>query len=100
MGGLLVQGVQTWSAVAVPLPHWEVTQPSNVFRIFEQGSRLGTAALGLNGLNSPVPGLPDKFEDPGRPNNRSSDRGLGTLNRVDLPTPAPNKASSIISLTQ
>ena len=76
----------SWSAVAVPLPHWEVTQPSNVFRIFEKGSRLGTAALGLNGLNTPIPGLPDKFEDPGRPNNRSSDRGLGTLNRVDLPT--------------
>ncbi|MFY9341659.1 MAG: hypothetical protein WAT39_04170 [Planctomycetota bacterium] len=76
----------SWSAVAVPLPHWEVTQPSNVFRIFEQGSRLGTAALGLNGLASPVPGLPDKNEDPGRPNNKSSDRGLGTLNRVDLPT--------------
>jgi hypothetical protein len=76
----------SWSAVAVPLPHWEVTQPSNIFRIFEKGSRLGTAALGLNGLNTPIPGLPDKFEDPGRPNNRSSDRGLGTLNRVDLPT--------------
>ncbi len=76
----------SWSKVALPLPHWEITQPSNVFRIFEKGSRLGTAALGLNGLNSPIPGLPDKFEDPGRPNNRSSDRGLGTLNRVDLPT--------------
>lgn len=76
----------SWSPFAVPLPHWEVTQPSNIFRIFEQGSRLGTAALGLNGLNTPIPGLPDKFEDPGRPNNRSSDRGLGTLNRVDLPT--------------
>ncbi|MBX3464870.1 MAG: hypothetical protein KF830_17010 [Planctomycetes bacterium] len=76
----------SWSAIALPLPHWEVTQPGNVFRIFEQGSRLGTAALGLNGLNSPIPGLPDKFEDPGRPNNKSSDRGLGTLNRVDLPT--------------
>ncbi|MEZ6036971.1 MAG: hypothetical protein R3F29_05790 [Planctomycetota bacterium] len=76
----------SWSPLAVPLPHWEVTQPSNVFRIFEKGSRLGTVAIGLNGLNSPVPGLPDKFEDPGRPNNRSSDRGLGTLNRVDLPT--------------
>jgi hypothetical protein len=76
----------SWSAVAAPLPHWEVTQPSNIFRIFEKGSRLGTAAIGLNGLNSPVPGLPDKFEDPGRPNNKSSDRGLGTLNRVDLPT--------------
>ena len=76
----------SWSALAVPLPHWEVTQPGNVFRIFEQGSRLGGVALGLNGLSSPVPGLPDKFEDAGRPNNRSSDRGLGTLNRVDLPT--------------
>ena len=76
----------SWSPIAVPLPHWEVTQPSNIFRIFEKGSRLGTVALGLNGLNTPIPGLPDKFEDPGRPNNRSSDRGLGTLNRVDLPT--------------
>jgi hypothetical protein len=75
-----------WSPVAVPLPHWEVTQPANIFRIFEQGSRLGGVGLGLNGLASPVPGLPDKFEDPGRPNNRSSDRGLGTLNRVDLAT--------------
>ncbi|HEX5053231.1 MAG TPA: hypothetical protein VFZ65_15760 [Planctomycetota bacterium] len=76
----------SWSDVALPLPHWEVTQPSNIFRIFEQGSRLGGVGLGLNGLSSPVPGLPDKFEDPGRPNNKSSDRGLGTLNRVDLPT--------------
>ncbi len=76
----------SWSAVAVPLPHWEVTQPSNIFRIFEKGSRLGTVTLGQNGLASPVPGLPDKSEDPGRPNNRSSDRGFGTLNRVDLPT--------------
>ena len=31
----------SWSAVAAPLPHWEVTQPSNIFRIFEKGSRLG-----------------------------------------------------------
>jgi hypothetical protein len=76
----------SYSELALPLPHWEVTQPGNVFRIFEKGSRLGTAALGQNGLASPIPGLPDKFEDPGRPNNKSSDRGLGTLNRVDLPT--------------
>ena len=69
----------------VPLPHWEVIQPGNVYRVFERGSRLGTAALGLNGSNTPVIGLPDKIEDPGRPNNRLSDRGLGTLNRVDLP---------------
>jgi hypothetical protein len=72
--------------VAAPLPHWEITQPANIFRIFEQGSRLGGVALGFNGLPTPIPGLPDKFEDPGRPNNRSSDRGLGTLLRVDLAT--------------
>lgn len=69
----------------VPLPHWEVTQPGNIYRVFEKGSRLGHVALGINGLPVPVVGLPDKLEDPGRPNNRLSDRGMGTLNRVDLP---------------
>ena len=68
-----------------PLPHWEAFQPGNVFRVFEKGSRLGGAALGLNGFPIPLIGVPDKFEDPGRPNNRLSDRGLGTLLRVDLP---------------
>ena len=56
-----------------------------MFRVFEKGSRLGAVALGFNGLAAPTVGLPDKLEDPGRPNNRLSDRGLGTLNRVDLP---------------
>jgi hypothetical protein len=69
----------------LPLPHWEVTQTGNIYRVFEQGSRLGGTGLGLNGLAVPAIGLPDKLEDPGRPNNRLSDRGLGTLNRVDLP---------------
>ncbi|MFT5292171.1 MAG: hypothetical protein ACI8QS_003021 [Planctomycetota bacterium] len=67
-----------------PPPHFEVGQTANIFRVFEKGSRLGTAALGFNGLPVPLVGIPDKFEDPGRPNNRLSDRGLGTLNRVDL----------------
>ncbi|MBI4607126.1 MAG: hypothetical protein HY721_34615 [Planctomycetes bacterium] len=69
----------------MPLPHWEITQPGNVFRVFEKGSRLGGPSLGFNGAPTPLVGLPDKLEDPGRPNNRLSDRGLGTLNRVDLP---------------
>ena len=68
-----------------PLPQWEVTQTGNIFRTFEKGSRLGGAALGFNGNPVPLVGLPDKLEDPGRPNNRLSDRGLGTLNRIDLP---------------
>ena len=69
----------------VPLPHFEVGQTGNVFRVFETGSRLGGAALGFNGAPVPLIGLPEKLDDPGRPNNRLSDRGLGTLNRVDLP---------------
>ena len=69
----------------VPLPHFEVGQTGNVFRVFETGSRLGGPALGFNGAPLPLIGLPEKREDPGRPNNRFSDRGLGTLNRVDLP---------------
>ncbi len=69
----------------LPLPHFEVTQTGNIFRVFERGSRLGHTGLGLNGLPVPLIGLPDKLEDPGRPNNRMSDRGLGTKNRIDLP---------------
>ncbi len=69
----------------VPLPHFEVGQTGNVFRVFETGSRLGGVPLAFNGLPTPLIGLPDKLEDAGRPNNRQSDRGLGTLNRVDLP---------------
>ncbi len=75
----------SYAKFGVPIPNWEVTQTANIFRTFEQGSRLGGAALGFNGLPVPVIGLPDKLEDAGKPNNRNSDRGLGTLNRVDLP---------------
>jgi hypothetical protein len=68
----------------VPLPNFEISQPGNVFRTFEQGSRLGGPALGFNGASLPLVGIPDKLEDAGRPNNRLSDRGYGTLTRVDL----------------
>ncbi|MEY4774202.1 MAG: hypothetical protein RIT40_1237 [Planctomycetota bacterium] len=74
----------SWARFLLPLPRFEATQPANLFRVFEEGSRLGTVPLGQNGLPTPAVGLPDKLEDPGRPNNRLSDRGLGTLNRVDL----------------
>lgn len=68
----------------LPLPNFEISQTANIFRVFERGSRFGTAALAFNGLPVPLIGLPDKLEDPGQPNNRLSDRGFGTLNRVDL----------------
>lgn len=55
-----------------PLPHFESSQPGNVLRIFERG-----------GKNPAEVGLPDPFEEPGRPRARLSARGLGTRNRTD-----------------
>ncbi len=55
-----------------PLPRFENSQPGNVLRIFERGGR-GRVEVGI----------PDIFEDPGRPKVRLSNRGLGTLNRTD-----------------
>src|SRR5215831_3371268 len=55
-----------------PLPRWEISQPGNTLRVFERGGkrRLET-------------GLPDKDEDPGKPDKGLSARGLGTAQRTD-----------------
>jgi hypothetical protein len=55
-----------------PLPRFEVGQPGNVLRIFERGQEKPLEV-----------GLPVLDEPPGRPLNRLSNRGLGTLNRID-----------------
>jgi hypothetical protein len=55
-----------------PLPRFEITQPGNVLRIFERGGRF-----------RPEIGIPERLEEPGRPRERVSDRGLGTQNRTD-----------------
>ena len=55
-----------------PLPRFPIAQPSNILRIFEKG---GEKQLQL--------GVPDPDEDPGKPARRLSERGLGTLNRID-----------------
>src|SRR5947209_6966793 len=55
-----------------PLPRFAASQPSNLLRIFERG---GEKQLQL--------GNPDTFEEPGKPARRLSERGLGTLNRID-----------------
>ncbi len=55
-----------------PLPHFEITQPGNILRIFEEGGRF-----------RPETGIPERLEDPGKPNARLSVRGLGTENRTD-----------------
>lgn len=55
-----------------PLPRWEIAQPGNVLRVFERG---GKRRLEV--------GLPDKDEDPGKPDKGLSARGFGTLQRTD-----------------
>ena len=55
-----------------PLPRFAIGQPSNLLRIFERG---GEKQLQL--------GNPNPFEPPGKPLRRLSERGLGTLNRID-----------------
>jgi hypothetical protein len=55
-----------------PLPRFEVGQPGNVLRVFERGQQKPLEI-----------GLPFVDEPPGRPANRLSQRGLGTLNRTD-----------------
>jgi len=55
-----------------PLPRFEVSQPGNVLRIFERGRREPQEV-----------GIPNSFEDPGKPRAGLSARGLGTRNRTD-----------------
>jgi hypothetical protein len=55
-----------------PLPRFEVGQPGNVLRVFERGQERPLEI-----------GVPTQEEPPGRPANRLSQRGLGTLNRTD-----------------
>jgi len=55
-----------------PLPRWEISQPGNVLRVFERG---GKRRLEV--------GLPDKEEEPGKPDKGLSPRGFGTANRTD-----------------
>ncbi|HEY2351520.1 MAG TPA: hypothetical protein VGH83_03340 [Candidatus Acidoferrum sp.] len=55
-----------------PLYRWETSQPGNVLRVFERGGRKKSE------IGNP---LPD--EDPGKPEDRLSDRGFGTELRTD-----------------
>jgi hypothetical protein len=65
----VTKGVLAWLD---PLPRFEVGQPGNVLRVFERGQQKPLEI-----------GIPFLDEPPGRPANRLSQRGLGTLNRTD-----------------
>jgi hypothetical protein len=55
-----------------PLYRWEVSQPGNVLRVFERGGRKKSEI-----------GNPNREEDPGKPDDKLSDRGFGTELRTD-----------------
>jgi hypothetical protein len=59
-------------SVLDPLPRWEISQPGNVLRVFERGGRRRLEV-----------GLPDKEEDPGKPDKGLSARGFATAQRTD-----------------
>ena len=55
-----------------PLFRWEVSQPGNVLRVFERG-----------GEKKAELGNPTRNENPGKPDEKLSDRGFGTELRTD-----------------
>jgi hypothetical protein len=55
-----------------PLAPWEISEPGNILRVFERGG----------GDHSEI-GNPNPHENPGRPDDKLSDRGLGTELRTD-----------------
>ncbi len=59
----------------MPLPRWEIMQPGNILRVFENGGE-------LKGLPSDI-GSPRIEEIPGKPEVKLSDRGYGTRLRTD-----------------
>src|SRR2546427_1093354 len=55
-----------------PLFRWETSQPGNVLRVFERGGHKKAEIAN-----------PDREEDPGKPDDKLSDRGFGTGLRTD-----------------
>lgn len=62
----------------LPLPRWEIAQVGNIFRTFEDGGKL--PRINPSEIGSPVP-----EEEPGRPDMKLGDRGLGTQLRISSP---------------
>jgi hypothetical protein len=62
----------------VPLPQWESIPPGDNFRIFERGGLFVKTQF-------PDIGIPNPFDDPGKPDVRQSNRGPGTGSRISVP---------------
>ncbi len=62
----------------LPLPRWEISQPGDYFRSFERGGRIPR-------INPSEIGIPNILDEPGKPDNKLSDRGLGTQLLISSP---------------
>lgn len=67
-----------------PLPTWQVTPPGDVFRVFERGGRVINPVFPEIGLPNPT-GSIQRLDEPGRPDLKQSNRGMGTGLRVAIP---------------
>ena len=70
--------------VMYPLPTWQVTPPSDVFRVFERGGRNISTQFAEIGLPNESGNI-QRLEEPGRPDLKQSNRGPGTGLRVAIP---------------
>jgi hypothetical protein len=68
----------------VPAPTWQVTPPSDIFRVFERGGRNISTQFAEVGLPNAT-GSIQRLEEPGRPDLKQSNRGMGTGLRVAIP---------------
>ncbi len=62
----------------LPLPRWEITQPGDYYRSFERGGK------DFRGNPSEI-GIPNPLSEPGKPDNKLGDRGLGTQTFISSP---------------
>lgn len=70
--------------VLSPLPAWETVPPADVFRVFESGGR-NILNLFPEIANPNIVATLNRLEEPGRPDIKQSNRGMGTGNRVAIP---------------
>lgn len=64
--------------VLLPLPRWEITQVTDKFRSFERGGKVSR-------ISASDIGIPNPLEEPGRPDNKLSDRSIGTQLAISSP---------------
>ncbi|MCI0871864.1 MAG: hypothetical protein J4O07_08615 [Chloroflexi bacterium] len=71
-------------AVLASLPAWESVNPGDISRVFEDGGRNLGNLFPETGLPN-VLALLQRLEEPGKPDNRQSNRGAGTGGRISVP---------------